>query len=828
MKYFFGCSGKMAKVFVLVFFLLTLQVVHAQVVESRIKVALIYNFAQNVEWPNERNISEFRIGVLCSDTTIMPEFRQLSQLNKIKNRSIKVFRVGSPNEVENIQLLYVDEGMSMDISSINKLITGKGILLISDRSPDKLFVMINILFDSKNRTLSYEINRQNMENEGFVPKPEILVHGGSYVDIKQLYIQTYQKLKDETDRINHYQEQLVRIKAEKDSFQVQLNTLNSQISSLLEVKAKIERDFEKQTKNLSEKDSLLLLATRELNRKGAESLSLQKKIKQQLAQIDSTENNLSKLNAEIEKKQIDLNVTQRQLAESSKELSEKQSVIEVQNKYILVSYALAFTLLVTLFLIYRAFRTKKLMNIKLERLVNERTNELHLSREHFKNLFESSPVAIIETDLSRFYSFVNSINAGIPEILEMIKKNKSIVGQSVRQIIVNDINSATLNLFKYDSKKEFIDNFYKTYSASSLLDFQETIVDFINKKTQHRYETTRLTSQGEVIHVQLNWMVLPGYVSNYGRVIVTMTDITELKKHREHLEELVTERSEQIIKLNKKLTETVKELESTVEQLQKAQSQLLISEKMASLGMLTAGIAHEINNPINYISASNQALSPLLEELLALVDKSSRTNSLGSPLENNISQEEVDEVASSVKFLVDNINTGINRTTEIIGSLMTYSRTGELVYSECDLIDAVKNTLLLLHSKYVNRIVIVEKYDDVPLFKCSKSSINQAIMNLLVNAIDSIEGKGTIQIAISAAEGNEIVLSVKDSGIGIPSDKIDKIFDPFFTTKEVGKGTGLGLYLTYNIIHQHGGRIEVHSEVGEGTVFIVFLPLSIS
>ena len=823
MKCFFGCSGIIAKVIALVFLFSSVQILHAQIEESRIKVALIYNFAQNVEWPNEKNISEFNIGVLCADTAILPEFRQLSVLNKIKNKPIKVSRVDDYLEVGNIQLLYVDEEMGKDISSINKSVAGKGILLISDRSPDKLFVMINILFDSKNRTLSYEINRQNMENEGFVPKPEILVHGGSYVDIKELYIQTYQKLKEETDRINHYQDQLEKIKHEKDSFQSQVNSLNSQISNLLEVKTRIESDFEQLKINLSEKDKLLLVASKELDKRTLESISLQNRIKQQLSQIEKTEKNLSKLNSEIEKKQSELNDTQQKLADSGEELTEKQSVIEVQNKYILVSYALALTLLVTLFMIYRAFRTKKMMNIKLEKLVNERTNELQLSRGHFKNLFESSPVAIIDMDLSRFYSFVNSINAGIPEILEMIKKNKGIVGQSIKQIKVNDINSATLELFGYDSKKEFIDNFHKTYSDSTLLDFQETIVNFINKKTQHRYETTRLTSQGEVIHVQLNWMVLPGYVSNYGRVIVTMTDITELKQHREHLEELVTERSTQIIKLNEKLTETVKELESTVEQLQKAQSQLVISEKMASLGMLTAGIAHEINNPINYISASNQALSPLLTDLLALVSK---VDSSDASITNPISKEEVDELASSINFLVDNINTGISRTTEIIGSLMTFSRTGELVYTECNLIEAVKDTLLLLHSKYVHRIVVVEKYDEVSPFKCSRSSINQMIMNLLVNAIDSIEDKGTIQISISAsADKNEIILSVKDSGIGIPSDKIDKIFDPFYTTKEVGKGTGLGLYLTYNIVQQHGGRIEVNSEVGVGTEFLVFLPV---
>jgi len=345
-------------------------------------------------------------------------------------------------------------------------------------------------------------------------------------------------------------------------------------------------------------------------------------------------------------------------------LTEKESVINVQQKLIWVSVALAFFMFFALFMIYRAYKTKKQMNIRLDKLVDIRTNELQLSREHFKNLFESSPVSIGEMDLSNFYKFISTLGKTPTNIIESIETNAGLVAQSIGQIKINDVNSATLELFGFKSKKEFIDNYIKTFNDQALADFQQTIKNFVLKQSNYTYETVRLTSNGEIKYIQVSWIVLPGFAENYGRVIVTMTDITEIKKHRDHLEELVNERSAKIIQLNRELTDTVEELENTVQKLQETQNHLIRAEKMASLGMLTAGIAHEINNPINYISASSQALIPLLNQIWSILGEQrekGKTSNVAEPL-NSIN---VEELSSSVKFLVDNIEIGIKKPPKL-------------------------------------------------------------------------------------------------------------------------------------------------------------------
>jgi len=150
-----------------------------------------------------------------------------------------------------------------------------------------------------------------------------------------------------------------------------------------------------------------------------------------------------------------------------------------------------------------------------------------------------------------------------------------------------------------------------------------------------------------------------------------------------------------------------------------------------------------------------------------------------------------------------------------------------MVFSEYDIISGIKDALVILHSKYSSRIVVIENYDRIPMVRCNATSINQMIMNLLSNAIDSIPEKGRIEVSLShCRETNEVMLSVKDTGIGIPEHHKVKLFDPFYTTKEVGKGTGLGLYITYGIVQQHGGRIEVNSVENEGSEFLVTLPIN--
>lgn len=297
----------------------------------------------------------------------------------------------------------------------------------------------------------------------------------------------------------------------------------------------------------------------------------------------------------------------------------------------------------------------------------------------------------------------------------------------------------------------------------------------------------------------------------------------ELAEHKNRLEELVIERT--------------KDLEQTIQRLQETQSQLVQSEKLASLGILTAGIAHEINNPVNYINSSIVSLEMLVGELIEVInayEEVTSDNAL-SKLEEIKKMKEKNtfsETIEGVTILAENIKSGAKKTAEIIRSLRTFARSGNDIASLVDINENIDSTLILLHNQYSGRIQIIKDYEQFPPVTCFPGKLNQVFMNLLVNAIHAIEKTGTITIktqqfpkGTSQFQKPCVLISIKDTGSGIPIEIQNKVFEPFFTTKDVGKGTGLGLSISYGIIEQHKGKMDFVTESGKGTEFRVYLPI---
>ena len=307
--------------------------------------------------------------------------------------------------------------------------------------------------------------------------------------------------------------------------------------------------------------------------------------------------------------------------------------------------------------------------------------------------------------------------------------------------------------------------------------------------------------------------------------------VNERTSEIESLNEELNQTNEELISANESLNRQKTEIEQTLLILQNTQNQLIQSEKMASLGVLVAGIAHEINNPVNFISASWQGIRRYLDEIKQLLDNYLALTPQNYKAEiQKINEKEtklgLQNVFRYFKTADKNIVNGINRVIEITSSLRNYSYQSDGNYAFCDLADSIKGSLVILSNEYKYRIEVIEKYGNVPPVKCISGKINQVFMNILNNAIDSIQGTGTITIRTYYDKASsKVVVSIKDTGQGIPDSVKSKIFDPFFTTKEVGKGTGLGLYIAYGIIQQHNGEILVTSEVGKGTEFIIKLPV---
>lgn len=287
---------------------------------------------------------------------------------------------------------------------------------------------------------------------------------------------------------------------------------------------------------------------------------------------------------------------------------------------------------------------------------------------------------------------------------------------------------------------------------------------------------------------------------------------------------------EQNVILEKQVAERTAELGNALESLKQTQMQLVNSEKMASLGHLTAGIAHEINNPINFISAN---VSPLRRDI---EDYEQLMTMYGELDQNNFSERiedirktaqeiDLDYLKKEIQTLLSGIDEGARRTAEIVKNLKIFSHIDKAEHSYYSVNEGLKSTLQLLTHK-LGGIYIREDYGDLPPILCFPGKLNQVFMNILSNAIDALSGRTNPEIGVkSYMKDTQAFIEISDNGTGMPEEIIKDIFNPFFTTKEVGTGTGLGLSITISIIQEHGGDIKVKSELGKGTTFIISLPV---
>ena len=287
----------------------------------------------------------------------------------------------------------------------------------------------------------------------------------------------------------------------------------------------------------------------------------------------------------------------------------------------------------------------------------------------------------------------------------------------------------------------------------------------------------------------------------------------ELARHRNNLEQLVERRTTELANLNQSLREANRQLAD-------AHSRLQESGRMAALGELAAGVAHEINNPIAFVSANIGTLKRYFDELLAIIEK----EQAGEAASNAADQGTVDlqETKADAEALVAESRDGLARVKKIIQGLREFASVGASDWQSVDLHRGLEATITLLQGQIANAD-IVRDYGSLPEIQCLPSEINRVFMNLLLNAAEAIADHGTITVRTRAGDGG-VWVDVADTGCGIAEDKLTRVFDPFYTTKPSGRGLGLGLSLSYGIVQRHHGHIEVNSATGKGSTFRLWLP----
>jgi signal transduction histidine kinase len=280
--------------------------------------------------------------------------------------------------------------------------------------------------------------------------------------------------------------------------------------------------------------------------------------------------------------------------------------------------------------------------------------------------------------------------------------------------------------------------------------------------------------------------------------------------------------------LEEKVRLRTEELASAYQQLQRTQMQLVQREKMASVGQLVAGVAHELNNPIGFVFSNIVTLEDFVARLRAMLDT---YRALPLPAAERARAEarwdelKIEYALRYVDAMIHGIREGAERSRKIVGDLRVFARTRDDAWQSVDLHEELESSLTLLGHLLRDRVTVERHFGEVPPVECVRSEMDQVFLNLLANAAQAIEGPGRITIATRAEDGMAVV-EITDTGPGIPADLVDRVFDPFFTTKPVGEGTGLGLSISYEIVKKHGGAITVSSPPGGGARFTVGIPLA--
>ncbi len=430
------------------------------------------------------------------------------------------------------------------------------------------------------------------------------------------------------------------------------------------------------------------------------------------------------------------------------------------------------------------------------KIVNQRKAEkaLRQSEEKYRNIFENAQEGIFQsTPEGRFIS----IN---PALARM-------AGYASPEEMIETVNNLGEEIYAYREDRERLIEKLKT------------------KGNVNNFEVIHKGKDGNLFWVSMNVRAIKDTNGNILHFEGTLEDITEHKLAEERLQSVLSQ-----------LEEKNSELREAYEELKESQKKTIQSEKMASIGQLAAGVAHEINNPTGFVISNLSSLQKYTERLREFYDIQERAleelaGSDGKDRETILERIRANKRSLKIDYILEDLESlvresleGADRVKKIVQDLKSFSRVDDAAYTMADIHAVLETTLNIVWNELKYKAKLKREYGEIPPIRCNPGQLSQVFMNILVNAAQAIEQYGEITIK-TWRDSNHVFVSISDTGPGISEDNMKKLFDPFFTTKEVGKGTGLGLSISYDIITKHNGEIIVSSEPGEGTTMTVKIPI---
>ena len=431
---------------------------------------------------------------------------------------------------------------------------------------------------------------------------------------------------------------------------------------------------------------------------------------------------------------------------------------------------------------------------------NDSLQELHSlqealrkSEQRYRGLFEESPVAILETDYTELLDYISNLKSkGIHNVAHFIRQNPEAARECILKTHILNVNRSTLTLFKANDNEEFIARFPELLTPTLMIKLTTVLCGILEGKPFFNTDISGSNFAGETIYVLAQWSMLPGVADNSRRILISLINMTDYK------------RAEEQAKFH--------------------QQQLVQADKLASLGTLVAGVAHEINNPNSFIMLNAPTLKNILETVIPSYLELCKEHSI-----TQVGRFKTDHIEARISQLISGILEGAQRIKSIVSDLKDYSKqsTAELD-QQVNLNEVVQSAITLLTNriKHATKHFVVETKADIPLVQGNFQRLEQVVINLLTNACDALASPDKELKITTGCDEERMIVTVRvfDQGTGMSEDIMKHIRDPFFTTKRDSGGTGLGLGISTSIIQEHGGALSFDSKPEEGTVATIVLP----